>query len=222
MRDHEIRSALKLYLRSEHPGDDALILNELGLREHARADIALVNGSLNGFEIKSDVDSLSRLPRQRSAYGKFFDTVTIVVGSKHLQSIKRKVPRWWGIYEAVASAVGLAIRVHRHSKINPNVCGESVASLLWRSEALDLLQRNGLDKGLRSKSRDVLCKALADSLPLDELKQAVRDKLKGRKVWRSAGRQMSSDGLSRLVSRSLHSPVRQSHLHNHRCSDLPR
>ena len=53
IRESFHRQVLKRYRRSPH----TLVLNELGLRHgKCRADIAVVNGSLTGYEIKSDDD----------------------------------------------------------------------------------------------------------------------------------------------------------------------
>jgi hypothetical protein len=65
-KDGHLRIALKRRLLtrySDHPS--TLILEELGLKHGAaRIDIAVVNGDLHGYELKSDSDTLSRLPRQ--------------------------------------------------------------------------------------------------------------------------------------------------------------
>ena len=65
MRDSEIRNTLRATLLSEHAGDPtAVVIDELGICQgSARIDMAVVNGSLNGYEIKSDLDTLARLPQ---------------------------------------------------------------------------------------------------------------------------------------------------------------
>src|SRR5690242_17854466 len=66
LRDRDVRKALKSKLLREHIADPrTLVLDELGLRHGAcRVDIAVVNGSMHGYEIKSDSDTLERLPSQ--------------------------------------------------------------------------------------------------------------------------------------------------------------
>ena len=63
MRDEDIRSVLRARLALEYGTDpSALVLDEFGLAcSSARVDLAVVNGCLHGYEIKSDVDSLARL-----------------------------------------------------------------------------------------------------------------------------------------------------------------
>lgn len=61
MRDIDVRNALRRKVLKKHEGEaDTRVLDELGLRHGvARIDIAVVNGWLHGFEIKSEL--LSRI-----------------------------------------------------------------------------------------------------------------------------------------------------------------
>lgn len=188
MRDRDIRAALHAGLRRVHEDEpDTLIVDELGLcRGEARIDVAVVNGFLNGFEIKSAQDTLERLPDQERVYSRVFDRVTVVASEAHLARLDGMVPSWWGISAAVPVHESAAIHVVRESSENPSVDALSLAQLLWREEALAILSDRGLASGLKSKPRECLWLALADQLDLDELSQAVRTTLKTRRGWRSA------------------------------------
>ena len=71
-----IREALRIKIQDDHKTDPALIIEELGVNHgSARADIAAVNGILHCYEIKSDRDTLLRLPGQIKAYNAVFDQV---------------------------------------------------------------------------------------------------------------------------------------------------
>src|ERR1700755_210395 len=120
MRDRDIRSALHRVLQAEHATDQhTLIVDELGLCQGAaRADVAVLNGSLAGFEIKSDRDTLARLPNQAQIYGRVFDYVTIVVGAKHARSIRSSVPSFWGITVASEMDGHLELKTRRQAKRN--------------------------------------------------------------------------------------------------------
>jgi hypothetical protein len=52
-----------------------------------RADLALLSTEFIGIEIKSEFDSLRRLPNQLSNYCRLFDRVILVVAEKHLPSL---------------------------------------------------------------------------------------------------------------------------------------
>jgi hypothetical protein len=187
MRDLDIRLALHSLLREEHEGDrETLILDELGLCQGTvRADVAVINGSLAGFEIKSDSDTLERLPRQAEIYGRVFDYVTLIVGKKHARGISKRVPRYWGIVVVSQEGGELVLRRRRTAKRNRGVDPYAVARLLWRDEALEILTARGLDEGLRGKPRRVLWQALAVGMPAEELAQEVRKTLRAREDWRS-------------------------------------
>lgn len=195
MRDIDIRSALRQHLDRAHEHEPGTrIIDELGLcTGTARVDMAVVNGFLNGYEIKSELDTLERLPSQQEVYNKTLDSVTIVASGSHLAKIGEMVPGWWGINEAVAVDDEIMFGVIRPPNNNPAVDPLSIAQFLWRDEVLATLQGLGLDEGLRSKPRRVLWEKLVDSVDVDDLRAIVRQQLKSRKNWRS-GRSQTPDG----------------------------
>src|ERR1043165_6227884 len=104
LRDIDIRRALRRFVE---PADrtDTVVIEELGIGKHAvRVDMAIVNGSMHAYEIKSDVDTLRRLSVQAEHYGKCFDQITLVVGPKHVKVARASVPKWWGLVRASADA----------------------------------------------------------------------------------------------------------------------
>src|SRR5690625_4537558 len=81
-------------------GPSTIIVNELDVCYGAViADMVVINGEIHGFEIKSERDTLERLPIQSKFYSKVFDTVTLVVSEKHIEKATKLVPDWWGIYK---------------------------------------------------------------------------------------------------------------------------
>lgn len=187
MREIDIRVALRSWLHSRFANDpDTRIVEELGLCQGvARVDIAAINGMLHGFEIKSEQDTLARLPSQQAIYSRVLDTVHVVAAGHHLSQIEGIVPIWWGIFEARADAGGAALSEVRAAMPNPSSDPTSVAQLLWRDEALQALTHLGLDRGVRDKPRKAIWDRLASSLSPDELGAVVRRSLKTRSEWRS-------------------------------------
>jgi len=187
LRDVDIRHALQATLAEEHAGEpDALVVHELGICQGAaRVDLAVINGSINGFEIKSDADRLHRLHRQRDAYGAVLDTITLVTSKRHLATARKQIPSWWGIIEAKTSNTGVDLRRIRKCRPNRQLDPEAIARFLWRDEALALLAEYGLDTGMLSKPRSVLWARLADALAPEDLSAGVRAALKQREDWRS-------------------------------------
>lgn len=192
IRDIDIRRRLHAEMRRLHAAEvGTLIVDELGLCQGvARVDLAVVNGSLHGYEIKSECDTLERLPGQRDVYSRALDFVTIVTSTKHAKKIRDSVPRWWGVWAARSSTAGIVLRQVRRPRQNPGVDARAVVELLWRHEALEELESRALAKGLRGKPRGELWARLADSMPLAELCTVVRERLKRRQGWRVASRPM--------------------------------
>ncbi|WP_197480754.1 sce7726 family protein [Rhodococcus sp. EPR-157] len=67
-------------------------------------DVAVVNGALSGFELKSARDTLRRLPKQIEIYSRVLDHAVLVVADNHLDSAMSLVPDWWGVVSAQGSA----------------------------------------------------------------------------------------------------------------------
>jgi hypothetical protein len=189
MRDRDIRSALHDQLARRYRDDpETLVLDELGvLRGSCRIDVAVINGTLHGFEIKSEEDTLARLPAQADAYSSVFDEVTIVGSERHLGAVEALVPDWWSIVVAVrATRTRITLEQVRDGEPNPSPDAHAIAQLLWRDETLTALEGLGLARGLRSKPRAVLAYALADAMPVADLGEFVRRQLRGRTDWRAA------------------------------------
>ncbi len=144
LRDSHIRSALLRQLKVRFPSEEEdLILQEFDCKA-ARIDVAVVNGALHGFEIKSDCDSLDRLSTQITQYGKIFDFVTLVVGRKLLDYGKAEIPKWWGVTLAVGDAdSSVILQKIRVPKKNPARDRAALAQMLWKNEALRCLRRFG-------------------------------------------------------------------------------
>lgn len=187
MRDIDIRRALLAEMRRLHPDtSDTLILQELGVCQGlARVDVAVVNGSFHGYEIKSERDTLLRLPSQTGFYNQALQFVTLVAAPHHLSKIDALIPPWWGIWQA--EQVGRSVRLEetRESRHNPGLVKLALAQFLWRDEALKILDKYGLSSGVRSKSRHHLWAKLASSFEHEELGSLVRGCLKSRgEDWR--------------------------------------
>lgn len=148
------------------------VLEELGLsRGQVRVDLAAVSAVLHGVELKSDCDSLRRLPAQAELYGKVFDYMTLAVGAKHLPRAAALVPRWWGLLQVTESG---RVKVLRRGRRNAGVDARTLAELLWLEEGLALLEACGAARGMRGKPRRLVWDRLCEVLPAHEIAAAVR------------------------------------------------
>lgn len=185
MRDAEVRSAVCKHLFDLHSNDsDTLIVQEMGLWSGAvRVDIAVVNGEMHGFELKSERDNLQRLPAQRRLYDLVFDRVTLVIALKHHEKALPLIPNWWSVYSAVAIGEDIDLQPVREGTVNPSVDPTQIARLLWRDETLECLSRHGGTKGFKSANSEKLAHEMTARLELDTLRLEVRTALKRRTNW---------------------------------------
>lgn len=174
-----IRRALVERLRSEcAPGH--VLIEELGIENGAaRVDVAVAGGLLEGFEIKSDLDTLDRLARQMHAYHRVFDTVTLVTTAAYIEQAEKLLPRWWGLWEARSGVGGgIDIDVRRQPAPHAHQDAQSLAALLWRDEAYEfLVEKRGPVIKARAP-RHAIYQALATQLSVEQIRERVIDTLR--------------------------------------------
>jgi hypothetical protein len=198
MRDRDVRESVWRWLEVAHQGDlDTLMLDELGILNGAtRVDIAVINGQIEGYELKSERDTLERLPTQRDLYNKVIDRISLVVAENHREAAEDIIPDWWGLAVATTCRGTVEVTRERPPEMNPKLDAAALASLLWRGEALAVLEHYDAARGVKSKPREALYERLADALDLDMLRAEVRGALKAREGWR-ADRRFQQCGGSR-------------------------
>lgn len=182
LTDSELRPALRSWVAASLDGNpDTLILEELGIcRGQARVDLVVVNGMLQGYEIKSDRDSLRRLAGQVECYSRVLDRVTLVVGERHLREAQEMVPRWWGILRVRTNGPSPRFTTVRKGGKNPGPDPRSLVELLWRDDAVAFLEQRGAARGIRSKPRSAAWDRICEQFGVDEIAVAVRAQLKAR------------------------------------------
>lgn len=188
LRDSDLRAAMLNQVIADHVADPhSLVVEEMGLRHGAnRVDIAVVNGHLHGYELKSEVDTLDRLTGQVTSYSQVFDRVTLVSASKHLRRALPMLPEWWGVKVATrASCGGVIIDTVRPAEGNPSVSSFHVAELLWRDEAIAILEELGTPKKALRVNKAGLFRLLSEALPLPDLSERVRNAIRARENWRA-------------------------------------
>jgi hypothetical protein len=175
MRAGEIVCAVEAELRRAHRRRITKYRREWSIDVGGtRVDVAAINGSITGCEIKSCRDNFGRLDRQVRAYSAVMDSAVLVVEGRAASRAMDLVPEWWGVWQASAGASGAArLEVLRPTVCNPQPVPLAIAQLLWRGDVA----------GLRTATRWRLWEALAVQLPLDQLRREVRNKIKARRGW---------------------------------------
>lgn len=187
LRDADLRAAAlqRLFAHAQRCSN-TLVLQELGLSHGtARVDIAVINGHIRGIEIKAEADSLERLPRQVEVYGQVVDRATLIASERHLPAALELLPAWWGVVAARRAANGAVVfRRLREERVNRDIDAVSLARLMWRDEAHDVLAAMGCEPHLLRAPRSVLYTELARRMPKTRLAALVRSTLKSRTNWR--------------------------------------
>jgi len=139
---------------------------------------------MHGFELKSDRDTLHRLPEQARAYAAVFDYVTLVVGEHHLRHAIEIIPDWWGIRVVRLYRGQLVFRDLRLAMVNTSPDPLATVRLLWRVEALNILAEVSNRKVPSSRPRESIYSELLARVEFGHLRDAVRRCLKNRKNQR--------------------------------------
>ena len=166
MRDFEIRQTLKRELAYKYVTEESntQIVDELDLAAASvRIDVAVINGHFHGFEIKSGVDTLNRLPDQLLGYQKVFDFITVVTEKKHLKHVREIAPKWVGISLCEEIEGELRIKVVRKNKQNKQNKPFYIAKILKKDEIVDICKKTNI-KHRRSERAWILCERLAKNV----------------------------------------------------------
>ena len=181
LTESDIRKALLADL-ARRVTDGSVVIEEMPIDgRRARIDVASVGEKLRGYEIKSDFDTFDRFSNQIHAYNRVFDELAVVTGRRYADAAFRVLPNWWGIGIAVTTSRGnVIIEWRRAPGINMLQSAHSVASLLWRDEAIEALRVAGRPThGARATRQDVFDE-LCEALDLPALKACVLNLLLAR------------------------------------------
>lgn len=187
MRDSLVRKSFhKSILKSAHVDVDTIVIDELGLRNGlVRADIAVLNGKMIGYEIKTDNDNLSRLEHQIKAYNEVFDRVYIITGSRHFEQIIKRVPDWWGIYLIQSlTEEEYKFKLLRKPKVNRQKSSIGIAHLLWKDELIEVLSSTFCYYPKTSTTKQELYRVLQEFCSANKLTKIALKHLKCREGWR--------------------------------------
>lgn len=204
--DKKIRALLKeTYQTTTYRGKalpQVRLVDELAIPKRiCLADIVAIpvsknaNDGLHGFEIKSEVDSLTRLKSQVHYYSQVFKRCTLVVTEKHEEKAIAMIPDWWGViivlpkgFDAYSEPLDDIVLLEiREAKENPNVLSPyALTQLLWRTELVELVKTKEVDV-LKTGSKRVLRTAISKQIPIDELESTVITYLAERTEWKIPG-----------------------------------
>jgi hypothetical protein len=144
MRDKDIRRFLLPHIREQHRTAGTLVVEEYGGCWDTRPDVAVFERhSFHAYEIKSDHDTLNRLPRQMEGYASLFDQLTVCCGPVHFEKVAALAPDWVGLLLIESAGLGRGrLTQRRPARRNPGRRHPEFA--LHQTEAQRLLREHGL------------------------------------------------------------------------------
>lgn len=185
LRDPDIRAVLPAWARERATGPFLLVgeVEVRGSRVPARLDALLISDRLVGFEIKSDVDSLARLPRQVQAFSPLLDEAVLVCGVRHAARAVEMVPDWWTVLTAERDTTGqVQLAVIREGGVNPKPRMLWLLRMLFRAELVAILRAHGV-RGYTGLRVAGLRKLATASIPADQLRAAALGYLRTGRPW---------------------------------------
>ncbi|EKO3509357.1 sce7726 family protein [Vibrio fluvialis] len=140
LNDKKIREELIKRLIKKNLSESDIFEEIAVKRGLAVADVVANFNTPHCYEIKSDVDSLTRLTKQSIYFSDVFKKVTLVTTEKHLEKAQLIVPEWWGIIVAKESTKNkIVLKYSRASKVNPKNTTENLLNMLWNEELKSIL-----------------------------------------------------------------------------------
>jgi len=174
-----IKAAVIDHLLSTGALNDAVLINEMVYANWSRrADLAVANGHLHAFEIKSDFDSLRRLEGQIATYLERFDKLTVVVAPKYLSSVLEMAPQQVAIWCALEEDSGVRIKVVRTGRKERVENRDVLIDYLLRDELYRFLKIQAVQ--VRRSNPRLQLVNLARTRPLSKLRAYVLHALKER------------------------------------------
>lgn len=162
-------------LRSGMIADDVVLINELALENFSRrADIALVNGNIELFEIKSEADNLLRLSGQIETFTRYCDKMHVVAAPRHIEDILSSTPNEVAVWQLDGSGI---IKIVRRGKKQTLRDKQSLLRLININELKHLLRENAVKVSIQRRK---YLEAAAMELPVSMIRSGVLELLKER------------------------------------------
>jgi hypothetical protein len=176
-------SFINEWLISELGKTNAIILNEFRIGKSI-TDLAMFNGTSKAFEIKSDLDSETRLSSQIIEYQKVFNETYIIVPEVKLNKYN-KISNQIGIitYHNTPSS---KFTLYRKAKYNLDIDALTIMNLLHTAEYKAIIKSYfGELPKTTSFTQFQICKELLMKIPKNDLNYLFIESMKQRKTTSS-------------------------------------
>lgn len=198
LREQEVKIALIDWLFKKGLLENATLINEMVVADWSRrADLAVANGHLQAFEIKSDFDSLKRLDGQLETFVSRFEKVTVVCAPKFTYEVTKKVASDIGVIEYSNTNHGVRFKIVQRGRTSILRNKSIYLNFLLKKELQTFLVENGSQLPFET-SRESL-ENMAYQFSLSRIRSFTLNALKNRY------KETSSNFLKKLVDTSFSS-----------------
>lgn len=166
--------ANKLFLKN-HYNSNATVVSEFRVGSN-KADFVIVNGHSVCYEIKTERDTLKRLPEQIKTFSKVFDRVYVVCSNSHLSNVFEMTPDNIGIIELNQNGT---LKEVKKALSNVEMDCDLIISSLRKNEYVYIAEKI-LGNPLHSSNMDIFsdCLSIFKNSSPNELKKLYREALK--------------------------------------------
>lgn len=179
LNEQQVKVALISNLYQKGMLKDATLINEMVIANWSRrADLALANGHLHAFEIKSDFDSLKRLDGQLDTYIARFEKVTVVCSPRFTREVLKRAHKHVEILETAIENGSINFKTIRRGKLHRLTDRNILFGFLLKTELQIMLRQNEVPF-TQAESRKSL-EGKASTLSVGKIRSAVLAALKRR------------------------------------------
>lgn len=131
---------------------------------NSRADLCKINSGSIAYEIKTDLDSFTRLEKQLNDYYQIFDEVFVICSTNRLKEMVARIPNETGVFSyKITKNKKYIFKKERRSKQNRHINSEQQLKSLQNNELYSLM------KDSKNKSRESVIDYILDSKTKDEI-----------------------------------------------------
>jgi hypothetical protein len=179
LNEAQIKAAVIDRLYATGALSNAVLINEMVVGNWSRrADLAVANGKLHAFEIKSDLDTLRRLKGQVETYLDRFDKVTVVITSRFSQPVQEQIDERVELWEVSENDGACSIKILRRGRTSLIADRRILAGYLLKTELALFLTSRGLRTSSDLPRREMI--ELFETIPLSAARKFVLSALKSR------------------------------------------
>ena len=174
-------SILNNLLLRKYKLETTTLLNEFRIGKSI-ADLVFINGEVKVFELKTELDTLSRLEAQLEDYKKVAEKIFIVANGKHIKQLEKSYSHLsFGIVELTNE---LDLKIHKDAEVD-NSCFEHTAlfKLLRKEEYLNVVNSLfGLVPEVPNTALFSTCLEMVKSVDIISFQSLIFAQLKARKL----------------------------------------